>query len=260
MCMLEFYDSDSSPWSLDIQQTRLKAACTLSKAHIKCLVWGTDALAYIHFIPTWLFALHLVVADQEVQQASTKVMESLPYKICTSIPDSYFEPIFFNPNRPMQFPHSVLLEPTSPHDKCDIDDPEMIIIHPQSQLYLDVHEKSRSVPLPPFPDTIQFPTRTAFLDSMIEIYLDPPTGQVHSKMKDMLSGWISYFSLYTLWNDPRVLPNGDLEPEHTEVLRSLRPENQSYFESLARGGLIGAKRVEHAMRRKEVLEKLGCAL
>jgi hypothetical protein len=128
-------------------------------------------------------------------------MESLPYKICTSIPDSYFEPIFFNPNRPMQLPHSVHLEPTSPHDKCDIDDPEMIIIHPQSQLYLDVHEKSRSVPLPPFPDTIQFPTRTAFLDSMIEIYLDPPTGQVHSKMKDMLSGWISYFSLYTLRND-----------------------------------------------------------
>ncbi|KAF8811538.1 hypothetical protein BYT27DRAFT_6443463 [Phlegmacium glaucopus] len=256
--MLEFYDS--SPWSPYIQQTRLKPACALSKAYIKCLVWGTDALAYIHFIPTGLFALQLVVADQEIQQASTEIMESLPYKICTSIPDPYIEPIFFNPNRPTQFPHSVHLEPTSPHDKRDIDDPDMVIIHPQSQLYLDVHDKSRSVSLPPFPDTIRFPTRTAFIDSMIETYLDPPTGQVHTKMKEMMSGWMSYFLLYTLRNHPRVLPNGDLEPEHAEVLQSLRPENQPYFEFFTHGGTFGSDRIVHAMRRKDILEKLGCTL
>ncbi|KAF8800892.1 hypothetical protein BYT27DRAFT_7199177 [Phlegmacium glaucopus] len=230
--MLEFYDS--SPWSLHIQQTRLKPACALSKAHIKCLVWGTDALAYVHFIPTGLFALHLVVADQDVQQASTEIIESLPYKTCTSIPDSYFEPIFPNPNWPTQFPHS------------------MIIIHPQSQLYLDVHDKSRSVSLPPVPGTIRFPTRTAFIDPMIETYLD--------LLLEMLSGWMSYFLLYTLRNHPRVLPNGDLEPEHAEVLQSLRPEHQPYFEFFTHGGTLGSDRVVHAMRRKDVLEKLGCAL
>lgn len=111
---------------------------------------GTDAFAYINFIPTGLFVLHLVVADQDVQQASTEIMESLPYKLCTSI-----------------LHYSVHLELTSPHDKRNIDDPEMIIIHPQLQLYLDVHDKSRSVSLPPFPDTIRFPSRTAFIDSML---------------------------------------------------------------------------------------------
>jgi hypothetical protein len=216
----------------------------------------------IHFIPAGLIDLHLVVADQDVQQASTEIIKSLPYKLCTgtSIPDSYFEQILFNPNRPMQFPHSVHLEPTTPLDKRDLEHPDMVIIHPQSQLYLDVHDKSRSVSLPPFPDTIRFPTRTAFIDSMIEIYLDPPTGQDNTRMKDILSVWISYFLLYTLRNRPRVLPNGDLEPEYAEVLQSLRPENQSYFEFFARGGIIGSDRVVHAMRRRDVLEKLGCAL
>jgi hypothetical protein len=253
--MLEFYDS--SPWSVYIQQTRLKPAISLS---IKCMVWGTDALAYVHFVPTCLFDLHLVVADKDVQQASTEIVESLPYyRLCTSIPDSYSERIYFNPNRPTQFPHSLHLE-LLPREKRDIDDPEMIIIHPQSQLYLDVHDESRSVSLPPFPDTIQFPTRTAFIESMIETCLDPPTGQVHTKMRDMLSVWMSYLLLYTLRNHPRILPNGDFEPEYAEVLQSLRPENQPYFEFLAYGKSLGTDRVAYAMRRKEVLEKLGCAL
>ena len=34
----------------------------------------------------------------------------------------------------------------------------------------------------------------------------------------------------TLQNDPQVLPNGDLKPEYVEVIQSLWPENQLYFE------------------------------
>lgn len=47
-------------------------------------------------------------------------------------------------------------------------------------------------------------------------------------MKEILSGWMSYF-LYTLRNHSRVLPNGDLELEHAEILQSISPENQPYF-------------------------------
>jgi hypothetical protein len=59
-----------------------------------------------------------------------------------------------------------------------------------------------------------------------------------------------------LWNEPQLLPNGDLEPEHAEVLRSLRPENQPYFAASTRRGILDRKALE--IRRKEVLEKLGC--
>ncbi|KAF8961749.1 hypothetical protein BDZ97DRAFT_1759756 [Flammula alnicola] len=160
--MLELYDS--SPYSLPSQEIRLKSACALSNAHIKCLVWGQDALAFIHFIPANLFALHLVVADQDLQLASTEIIESLPYKLFTGIDNRYVE-FIFSTQTSRELPALAHLELTTPHDKRDVDDPEMIFIHPQSQFYLDVHDNSRSVSLPPFPDTIRFPTRTAFLDS-----------------------------------------------------------------------------------------------
>ena len=54
-----------------------------------------------------------------------------------------------------------------PLNERDVDHPDMIFVHPQSQFYLDVQDDSRSLSLPHFPDNIrlEFPTRTAFLDS-----------------------------------------------------------------------------------------------
>lgn len=71
----------------------------------------------------------------------------------------------------------------------------------------------------------------------------------------MLSVWISYFFVYTLRNRPTVLPNGDLESEHAEVLQSLRPENRPYLDAFARDESCDTRM--HALRRKEILEKLG---
>ena len=93
---------------------------------------------------------------------------------------------------------------------------------------------------------------------MIEICLDPPTGQVHTRIDRILSVWMSYFLLYTLRNYPKVLPNSELEPEHAEVLQSLpsRSENQPYFDFFARGGTLGEKAITYTMRCKEILGAL----
>ena len=131
----------------------------------------------------------------------------------------------------------------------------MIFAHPQSQFHLDIQDDSRSLLLPTFPDDIRFPTRTAFLDWLISTILDPPSGKVSGKRSTMLICWISYLFTYTLGNYPRVLPTGDLEPEHAEVLSGLRPENRPYFEDFTRGPSIPWK--EHVLRHKEVLENLG---
>ena len=170
--MLDLYDS--SPYSIESQAIRLKAACALSTARIKSLVWGEDALAFTHFVPTNLTALYLVVADQNVHLASTKVTNSLPYEVFAGMHERYVEYIGMYPDQPRIFPYSVYLQPTTPLDECNVDDPEMIFVHPQSQFHLDVHDDSRSISLPLFPDNIRFPTRTAFLDSMIATILDPP--------------------------------------------------------------------------------------
>ena len=55
-------------------------------------------------------------------------------------------------------------------------------------------------------------------------------------------------------SSPRVLPTGNLEPEHAE----LRPENRPYFDDFTRGpSSIRWKEPEHVLHRKEVLEKIG---
>ena len=173
--MLHLYDS--SPYSIKSQTIRLKAASTVSAARKKILVWGEDALVFVYFVPADLSALHLVVADEDVQVASTKVTDSLPYQIFTRIDKNYYEFIAIYPDQPKIFPDSVYLQLTTPLNERDGDDPDMILVHPQSQFHLDIQDDSLSLSLPPFPDDIRFATRTAFLDldSMISTILDPPS-------------------------------------------------------------------------------------
>ncbi|GLB42999.1 hypothetical protein LshimejAT787_1204480 [Lyophyllum shimeji] len=244
------------PYSQKSQEIRLKAACALSRAHIKSFVWGEDALAFIHFVPVNLHALHLVVADHDLGLGANKIIESLPYELFTGILGrDYVESILSDPNQPRTFPNSVHLQLTTRAAERSVDDPEMIVFHPQSQFFLDIHDDSRSLSLPPFPENIRFPTRTAFLDSIIATYLDPPSGRVHTRLMSTLRVWMAYLFTYTLRNTPAVLPTGDLEPERGQVLQSLKPENRPYFEAFARGELCKSR--EHMMLRKEILEKLG---
>ncbi|GLB42743.1 hypothetical protein LshimejAT787_1201920 [Lyophyllum shimeji] len=121
--MLHLYDS--SPYSTESQETRLKAACALSKAHIKTLVWGEDALAFIHFVPANLHALHLVVADQDLRPACAEVIKLLPYEVFTGVDKRYVEHIWLDPDQPRTYQHSVYLQLTTPLDERSVNDPEM---------------------------------------------------------------------------------------------------------------------------------------
>jgi hypothetical protein len=96
--MLHLYDS--CPYSPTSQATRLKPARALSDAGITCVVWGEDALAFKFFVPTELFALHLIVADNDLQSAATTVQNSLPYQKFTGIDKHYCESIWLDPSQP----------------------------------------------------------------------------------------------------------------------------------------------------------------
>ena len=216
--MLEFYDS--SPWSLHTQQTRLKPACALSEAHIKCIVWGTDALAYIHFIPTGLFALHLAVADKDVQKASTEIMESLPYKICTSIPDSYIEFIFFNSDCPTQFPRTRFTSSRHPPITNTSLSIQRWLSFILSRNCISMFTKRAVRPFLRF--RIPFDSQRE-PHSLIWWLRSPWTlllVKYIPRWRICWKGGCRIFFLYTLRNDPRVLPNGEFEPEHAELLQS----------------------------------------
>lgn len=131
-----------------------------------------------------LFTLHLIIADQDIQRTSTEIVESLPYKLCTVILDSYFEPFFPNPDdRPTQFPHSVHLKPTIA--TLIRDD-----YHPSS--VATVSRRSREEPLS-VPFSV-FEHHSVPNENYIH-WLDDwdLLGRVHTKMKGILSGWCHIF-------------------------------------------------------------------
>ena len=175
------------------------------------MVWGEDALAFKFFVLTNLFDLHLVVSDDDLQFASATIQNSLPYQVFTGIHKWYFESILLDPSQPKAFPRSLCLELTTPRNERSVDDPEMVFIHPQSQFYFNIHDRSCSVSLPPFPENIRFPTRIAFLDSLIATYLDPPTGRINSRLTTFLKN-VDCLSFH-MRNELHVFPAGDLEPE-----------------------------------------------
>ena len=117
---------------------------------------GEDAVAFVYFVPAGL-NIH-----QDVHVASTEVTISLRF-----LPE-----LLRIMSNSSEFIHTSQLG-VPPADnpqglnECEVDDPEMIFVHPQSQFYLDIQNDSRSLSLPPFPNNIRFPTRTSFLDSMI---------------------------------------------------------------------------------------------
>ncbi|THH09856.1 hypothetical protein EW146_g8556 [Bondarzewia mesenterica] len=233
---------NSSPFSATTMETRLKPARAITDACIPCLVWAEDALSFALFVPTELFALQLLVPDEDVRTPTGWNIRSSTVVNQTATPDS------------------VALELTTPQSARHEDDPTDIFIHPSSYFSFDVCDHTLSVslvpPLSPANSDLRFPTRTAFLDSMIATILDPPIGFRHGKLTQQLEGFISYIRLYTLRAYPRVLPNGNLEPEHAAVLASLRPENRHWFESKVRKTYKDwATQVQ---ARRAILESIGC--
>ncbi|KAF4617786.1 hypothetical protein D9613_006160 [Agrocybe pediades] len=245
-----FEHFDECPFILAWQEKRLLAARKLSEAGIPCMIYGEDALAYAHFVPTMQFDLHIVVADANKDAAAALIARTLHFKPYTGGQKHCHESIFADANLPLVYPYSAHLEitPASP-----VDGPHMVLVHPQSFFNLAVDDHSRSISLPPFPDNIRFPTLTAFLDSIYDTIVDPSSGHRSRRGAESLVRWASYLFDYTI-RRPFFLPNGDLKPEVAELKSSLRPENQPAFDQDIRDKFSAE---EVLQMRREVFRQMG---
>ncbi len=252
--MLHFYDE--CPYGLDEQEIRLEAARVLANAGTRCLVHFEDALAFIHFVPTGLFGLHFIVADQDVDRATNAITNVLPYHVHTGVVEQYCESIFRDPAQTRMYTTSTYLWRSVPSVNGES---MLLFVHPQTRFNLDVEDYTRSVSLLPFPDSIRFPTLAAFLDSIIEDHLNPcQAGYISSKESYNFHTFMSYVCLYTLRHEgPAVLPNGDLYPNCVEVMQSLRPENRSIFEDFARMSPRRDDMAYHVKNHKDILRAQG---
>lgn len=163
------------------------------------------------FRSDWLFALQLLVPDEYVHEASSGIATRLPYVQIAEPNQSWLEYKFINHDRPTCFPNSVHLRLTKRQHE---DYPEAIFIYPQSFFSVDVRNHNLSTNLVPLllstSSKIRFPTRTAFLDSLIDTLLDPPIGFRHRRLTQSMEVYIGYLTTYTLRAFPRVLSGNEL--------------------------------------------------
>ena len=69
----------SSPPPAEELTSRLLAASVLTQTGIPCVVWGEEALAWIHRVPTHIFyTLHLLVPESQLEKASQTLSSLLP--------------------------------------------------------------------------------------------------------------------------------------------------------------------------------------
>ncbi|KAL6305553.1 hypothetical protein BKA93DRAFT_914178 [Sparassis latifolia] len=176
-------------------------------------------------------------------------------------PDSsWLDYRFVDASEPSCFPWSAFLQHTSPQERAE-DDPAKIFVHPQSYFSFDIRDPSLSVslvpPLPAHNASIRFPILAAFLDSMIATQLEPPIGYRHWRFTQRLKVYIGYLMTYSpaFRADPRVLPNGELEPGHAKVMNSLKAENRHYLDMALRGTSKGW--LPEVQERRAILEKIG---
>ena len=237
--------------TIETQETRLKPAKAISDASIPCVVWAEDGLSFVHFVPTCLFDLQLIVPDEHVEAACSAITSRLPYTKMDGPCENWLEFRIVDRRQPSCFPNSAYLKRTTPGEE---DDPKNVYIHPQSFFSVDVRNYDLSTTLPPplTDSRIRFLTRTAFLDALIATILDPPIAFRHWRFSCMLDVYISYFLIYTLRAFPRILPSGELESEHKSVLESLKPENRPFFDGRIRRTEEGW--VIEGQKRKNFLE------
>jgi len=68
------------PLYYDEIKERMKVPCVLANAQMKCMVWGYDAINFIHKHRTFSStpALHLLVADSDIQSCAEAIVTSFP--------------------------------------------------------------------------------------------------------------------------------------------------------------------------------------
>jgi hypothetical protein len=214
---------DESPFRA-FEHERLRPARVLKDAGIPSVVWGEDALSFAFFVPTCLFDFHVLVPDEYVDAAAKALLNGLPCRRMDAPPEEWTEWERLDASRTPCFPNASWLATPSGTFK---NEPETIVVHPQSSFAFDVRDLSCSATLLPSSSQedaeIRFPTLPALLDSLVATILDPPMGYHHTRLIRMLGCWFGYLFVYT----PALrLPPGTkgflFEPRHEAVVNAMK--------------------------------------
>lgn len=225
------------PPSPDVQHQRLVALRQLTSRGIPCILWGEDALNYVHSVPTSLFDQQILVPDNLLRSASSVIREGryIPVPFTPDYSD------FHGPNvGKAPYPRGILLK------HLDIPDeepyklyplPGYILLLPQSYFGLDTRSKHRFQSLvPPLDESnadILAPRFNTFLEGLVAFNINPPVPleTPHGKGRLKHEIFIGYLMTYRVKyeDDGDTPPPKELLPEERAILSELQTEDARWY-------------------------------
>ena len=230
-----FYEYNPPP--PDEQHKRLVALRHLTSRGIPCILWGENALNYVHSVPTSLFDQQILVPDELLESASSILQEG-PY-FPVPFTEDYTD--FWGPNvGKSAYPGGILLKhPDIPDDDPYKLDPlpGYILLLPQSYFGLDVRSKERFQslvpPLPPSNADILAPKFNTLLEGLVAFNLNPPIPleTPHARGRAKHDIFIGYLLRYRVKyeDDGDTPPPKELVPEERVILDELQTEDARWY-------------------------------
>jgi len=238
--------------------SRLLAAAVLTQTGIPCVVWGEEALGWIHRVPTHIFyTLHLLVPEGQLEKASQTLCNLLPEYAVTDPRSDYTDGwlIMSGEKEKFQaqgrFPNASPLSRRLVHTGLDSEKeekqtqnsrrqthiPEYIILTPDSFFHLDATGSTSTslVALPePIPPSlnVRFPALPTMYDSLLSTIHAPERLEYSCGLRMEMRGFLGYLHLYCF---SEYVSRGwykevkDLPEPIREVGLALREENQPRF-------------------------------
>ncbi|RDB30519.1 hypothetical protein Hypma_007273 [Hypsizygus marmoreus] len=218
----------------EVEHRRLVALRQLTAHVIPCILWGEDALSFAHSVPTWLFDQQILVPD-ELLDAAAIILEQGKYKR-TSTPNRNFMEVSGPHKGAYAFPRSIrLLHSDIPEDEPYKLEPipQHILLLPQSYYGLDVRSTFRFQSLVPPLDSsnagILVPKYNTFLEGLVEIIVNPPTGHWHRASKATHDIFIGYLTLYRIKPDLDLPEPPELRPIERDILSEIQTEDCAWY-------------------------------
>ncbi|KAK7061306.1 hypothetical protein R3P38DRAFT_3166285 [Favolaschia claudopus] len=220
MTIDDFNDDDYyefTPPTPEKQHARLVAPHQLTAAGIPCILWGEDALQFVHRVATHLFDQQILVPDELLESAAATLQNELTAGT-------------------LDYPKAIRLrhKDLAPEDMVDSSYvlhplPSHVLLLPQSYYGINLpNERSRFRSMVPPNESILVPEFHTFIEGLVHFIVNPPIPQQTGAEKHRI--YIGYLCSWRVQYDSRNLPPvGVLLPEEEKILGELETEDACWY-------------------------------
>ncbi|KAF8959206.1 hypothetical protein BDZ97DRAFT_2044009 [Flammula alnicola] len=237
-----YYD----PAPASIQHKRFVALRQLISSDIPCILWGPDAMYYSRFFPAIPCDQQILVPDDLVESAAT-LLEQKEFRRVQMSRFSMENP--FDEANPgaaafpdaIRLQHADISDSTGPYGRSPL--PGCVLLIPQSYYDVDFRSTSRFqlldeevIQLDALNGKILVPKFHTFLEAVVYIIFNPPTGFQHQTSLSEHEIWLERILRYRVKEDPDLETNpnrrtrkSDLRPAECEIIAEIQNADCAWY-------------------------------